>query len=328
MTNLPAASETLISVAPMMDRTDRHCRYFLRLVAPSVRLYSEMVVDQALLHGDQERFLRFDPAEHPVALQLGGSDPDTISAAAKIGADWGYDEINLNIGCPSDRVQSGKFGACLMYEPERVADCVRAIRASVDIPVTLKTRIGVDDQDSYDFLRSFVATTAEAGCEMYIVHARKAILQGLSPKENRSIPPLKYEVVYRLKNDFPDLRIILNGGVRDTAAVRDHLAQVDGVMIGRQAYSDPYWLGELQREFLAAGEYRVAERDEILAEMAEYAVRELAAGARLSHITRHLLGLYTGQPGARQWRRFLTEAARRPEAQASVIMDSLARQSI
>lgn len=304
----------------MMDRTDRHCRYFMRLLAPDVRLYTEMIVDQALLQGDADRLLRFDDLEHPVALQLGGSEPKYLAAAAKLGATRGYDEINLNIGCPSDRVQSGRFGACLMTEPRRVAECVAAIRAVVEIPVTLKTRIGVDDRDDYEFLRDFVGITADAGCQMFIVHARKAILAGLSPKQNREIPPLRYPVVYRLKREFPDLRILINGGIRDTEAVRDHLQHVDGVMIGRQAYSHPYWLAELQAEFLGGPH---AGRSQVMAAMEAYAARELERGERLSHVTRHMLGLYTGQQGARLWRRYLSENSRRPDAPAQVITRSL-----
>lgn len=306
----------------MMDRTDRHFRYFLRLLAPDIRLYTEMVVDLALLHGDRDRLLGYAEVEHPVALQLGGSEPSTLAAAAAIGEQWGYDEINLNIGCPSDRVQSGRFGACLMADARRVAECVAAIRAQVNIPVSIKTRIGIDDRDDYGFLRDFVALTAEAGCRMYIVHARKAILEGLSPKENRSIPPLNYPRVYRLKRDHPDLRVIINGGIRESTEVRAHLAEVDGVMIGRQAYSNPYWMAELQAEFF--GDDSMPSREEVMHGMADYAARELVSGGRLSHITRHILGLYTGCPGARDWRRYLTEESRCPDAGAEVLVNSLA----
>jgi len=321
---LPDVRYTRISVAPMMDRTDRHFRYLLRLLAPDVRLYTEMVVAQAAVQGDRHRLLQFDPCEHPIALQLGGSDPALLAEAAAVGAQWGYDEINLNIGCPSDRVQSGQFGACLMAHPQIVAASVRAIRSATHVPVTVKTRIGIDDHDDYEYLRDFVGEVAAAGCRMFIVHARKAILAGLSPKENRSIPPLKYEYVYRLKQEFPDLRVILNGGVRDTHAVLAHLQHTDGIMIGRQAYRDPYWLAELQCRLL--GESAGTEppgRHEIVRQMAVYSGQEMQRGTRLQHITRHMLGLFTGQPGARNWRRFLTEESRRPDADPDVLLRSL-----
>lgn len=319
--DLPAPVSTLLSVAPMLDRTDRHCRYFFRLLAPDVRLYTEMIVAQAIVYGDQSRLLSFDPLEHPVALQLGGSDPKLLATAAAIGMQWGYDEINLNIGCPSDRVQSGSFGACLMSQPGVVADCVRAIKDQTGSAPSVKTRIGIDSQDSFEFLRDFVGAVAVAGCGMFIVHARKAILSGLSPKENRSIPPLRYDVVYRLKREFPNLRIILNGGVRDSQSVYQHLAHVDGVMIGREAYSNPYWLAELQSALL--GDRTAPSRAAVLLRMQAYVAQQLQAGARLAHISRHLLGLYAGQPGAREWRRYITEASRQPGADAEVLRRSL-----
>jgi len=318
---LPEPIGTVLSVAPMLDRTDRHCRYFFRLLAPDIRLYTEMIVAQAVVHGDQSRLLDFDPLEHPVALQLGGSDPKLLANAATIGRQWGYDEINLNIGCPSDRVQSGSFGACLMSQPGIVADCVRAIKDQTGCAPSVKTRIGIDSQDSFEFLRDFVGEVAAAGCQMFIVHARKAILSGLSPKENRSIPPLRYDVVYRLKREFPNLRIIINGGVRDSQSVSEHLVHVDGVMIGREAYSNPYWLAELQSELLA--DYAAPSRAEILLQMQTYVEQQLQAGVRLAHISRHLLGLYAGQPGAREWRRYITEASRQPGADAEVLQRSL-----
>lgn len=318
---LPEPISTVLSVAPMLDRTDRHCRYFFRLLAPGIRLYTEMIVAQAILHGDQSRLLDFDPQEHPVALQLGGSEPELLAAAAAIGTKWGYDEINLNIGCPSDRVQSGSFGACLMGQPAVVADCVRAIADQTGCAPSVKTRIGIDSQDSFEFLRDFVGEVAAAGCRMFIVHARKAILSGLSPKENRSIPPLRYDVVYRLKQEFPNLRIILNGGVRDSQSVQEHLAHVDGVMIGREAYSNPYWLAELQSELLS--DYAAPSRAEVLLEMQAYVAQQLEAGVRLAHISRHLLGLYASQPGARDWRRYITEASRSPGADAEILQRSL-----
>jgi tRNA-dihydrouridine synthase A len=308
----------------MMDRTDRHFRYLLRLLAPGIRLYTEMVVAQAAIHGDRQKLLLFDPSEHPVALQLGGSDPELLAQAAVHGEQWGYDEINLNIGCPSDRVQSGKFGACLMEHPATVAESVKAILAATNLLVTVKTRIGVDQHDEYGFLRDFVGDVADAGCQMFVVHARKAILAGLSPKENRSIPPLKYDFVYRLKQEFPDLRIILNGGIRETASAQEHLQYTDGVMIGRQAYSDPYWMAELQGQFLAEpGAPGLPDRHDIVRQMAVYAQREMESGARLPHITRHMLGLFAGRPGARNWRRFLTEQSRRPDAGPDLLLQSL-----
>ncbi len=315
-----------VSVAPMMDWTDRHCRYFFRLLSPDTRLYTEMVVDHAILHGDPGRLLACDSSEKPVALQLGGSDPDTLARAASVAAGFGYDELNLNIGCPSDRVQSGRFGACLMAEPNLVADCVAAMQAVVKVPVTVKTRIGIDDCDDYEFLTTFIETVVAAGCRLFIIHARKAILAGLSPKENRSIPPLKYETVYRLKRDFPDLVIVLNGGIGSVADVRQHLAHVDGVMIGRRAYADPYLLAELQAKIgpsTAATGWCPPDRADIVRLMAVYAERQLACGGRLHHITRHMLGLFAGQPGARSWRRYISEQGQRSDAGPEVLLNSL-----
>jgi tRNA-dihydrouridine synthase A len=315
-----------ISIAPMMERTDRHCRYFHRLLAPDIRLYTEMVVAHAVIRGDRQKLLGFDPVESPLALQLGGSDPALLAEAARIGEQWGYDEINLNIGCPSDRVQSGRFGACLMAEPETVAASVSAMAEAVNIPVTVKTRIGIDDHDEYEYLADFVSTVAEAGCGMFVVHARKAILEGLSPKQNRDIPPLRYDVVYRLRQEFPDLRIVINGGVRTTEEVAAHLREVDGVMIGRQAYSDPYWLTQLQGLLHPEGSaWQPPSRASIIMQMAEYAERERAKGNRLHHVTRHMLGLYAGQPGARAWRRFLSEGAADRNSGAEVLLQSIAQ---
>ena len=311
-----------IAVAPMMDYTDRHCRYLLRLVSPRVLLYTEMVTAQALAHGDVERLLGFDPAEHPVALQLGGSDPRLLAHAARLGAARGYDEINLNVGCPSDRVQSGRFGACLMAEPALVADCVLAMRESVQVPVTVKCRIGIDDQDDYAFLERFVATVREAGVDTFIVHARKAFLQGLSPKENREVPPLRYEVPLQLKQEHPDLVVVLNGGLKTVAQVRDWLPRFDGVMLGRQAYHEPYLLAELQREFIDPGA-ALPTREWIVARYADYVERMLAEGHRLPLMLRHIHGLYAGFPGARSWRRFLSEQGARPGAGAAVLRASL-----
>lgn len=312
------ASGPKIAVAPMMDWTDRHCRYFMRILNPHVRLYTEMVTAQAIKFGDSASLLRFDLSEHPIALQVGGSDPALMAAAARLGADAGYDEININVGCPSDRVQSGRFGACLMATPDVVAECVSAMRQATDIPVTVKTRIGIDDHDSYAFLRSFISAVAAAGCDTFIVHARKAILSGLSPKENRSVPPLDYERVYRLKDEFPQLTIAVNGGVTSKEQMLRHLARVDGVMIGRQAYHDPWFLTEL------GGGDVPRSRHEVVESMAPYIERELDDGAELKHIARHMLGLFAGQPGARAWRRYLSENAHRRGAGMQVLRDALA----
>ena len=305
----------------MMDWTDRHCRYFMRLLSPTVGLYTEMVTAQALHFGDASVLLAFDPSEHPVALQVGGSDPDLMASAARLGAKEGYDEININVGCPSDRVKSGQFGACLMGTPATVASCVEAMRSAVDVPVTIKTRIGIDDQDDYDFLRRFVDTTVAAGCDTFIVHARKAILEGLSPKENRTVPPLNYERVYQLKRDYPDLTIVLNGGITTLDECKTHLDHVDGVMIGRQAYHRPWFLTELETAF-GTGAVPGSRRD-VIEQMLPYIRQQLDDGAFLKHITRHLLGLFTGQPGARAWRRFLSEHAHQRDAGIDVLEAAL-----
>lgn len=307
----------------MMDWTDRHCRYFLRLLSPSVRLYTEMVTAAALRHGDADRLLEFDAAEHPVALQVGGNDPALMAAAAKLGAEAGYDEININVGCPSDKVQSGQFGACLMSNPDIVADCYTAMSAVCDVPVTVKTRIGIDDLDSYDFLKEFVEVLAAAGCPMLIVHARIAILGGLSPKDNRSVPPLDYERVYRLKSAFPDVTIVLNGGITTVEECRQHLEHVDGVMIGRQAYQQPWFLTELEQAFGDDPGYEVPRRHEVVRQLLPYIEKELERGGELKHITRHMLGLFAGQPGARAWRRYLSENAHRPDAGIEVLHAAL-----
>jgi tRNA-dihydrouridine synthase A len=312
-----------VSIAPMMDWTDRHCRYFMRLLSPSVLLYTEMVTAQALKFGDAASLLRFDEREHPVALQLGGSDPSMMAEAAELGSGEGYDEININVGCPSDRVQSGQFGACLMAVPDVVADCVRAMKASVDVPVTIKTRIGIDNHDDYDFLRRFVDHSVDAGCDTFVVHARKAILEGLSPKENRTVPPLNYERVYRLKQDYPVLTIVLNGGVTTVDEVRSHLDHVDGVMIGRQAYHQPWFLTDLERTFGNGDAPR--SRREVVELMLPYIERQLAEGAYLKHISRHMLGLFAGCPGARAWRRHLSENAHKRDAGVDVIEYALER---
>jgi tRNA-dihydrouridine synthase A len=313
-----------ICVAPMMDWTDRHDRYFLRLITRHTRLYTEMITADALLHGDRGRLLRFDAAEQPLALQLGGSDPAKLARCARIAADWGYDEVNLNVGCPSDRVQSGRFGACLMAEPMLVTECVAAMRAASPLPVTVKTRIGIDDLDQYAHLHRFVDTVSQAGCRTFIVHARKAWLQGLSPKENREIPPLHYDRVYRLKQDFQALDVVLNGGVTTLDEAAGHLEQVDGVMLGRAAYQNPYLLAGVDTRFY--GDPTPAPtRIEIVERFLPYVERELAAGTALKHIARHVLGLFQGQPRARAWRRHLAEHAHRAGAGVEVLQAALAR---
>mgnify|MGYP003483059863 FL=1 len=307
-----------ISVAPMMDYTDRHCRYLLRLVSPGAMLYTEMVTAQALAHCDPEHLLGFDAAEQPVALQLGGSDPALLARAARMGEERGYVEINLNVGCPSERVQVGNFGACLMAEPQLVADCVRAMREAVRHPVTLKCRIGIDELDHSGFFHHFVSVVREAGVSVFSVRARKAYLQGLSPKENREIPPLRYEIPWRLKQEHPDLTVILNGGLKTVGQVREWLPRFDGVMLGRQAYSEPYLLAQLHGECIDK-DWLPPPRDDIVECYAEYVERMLAEGHRLPSLLRHLHGLYAGHPGARAWRRFLGEQGVRPDAGAEVL---------
>jgi len=297
-----------ISVAPMMDWTDRHERSFLRLISRHAWLYTEMVTTGAILHGDRARLLAYDPAELPVALQLGGSEPDALAECARVGADLGYDEINLNVGCPSDRVQSGRFGACLMAEPELVARGVDAMRAAVDIPVTVKHRIAIDDQPEWETLIGFVDAVAAAGCADVTVHARKAWLEGLSPRENREVPPLHYDLVYRLKAERPDLHVTINGGIETLAQASEHLAHVDGVMLGRAAYQNPYVLAAVDQRFFGS-ETAVPTRHEIIDAYLPYIEREIAAGTSLIAMTRHILGLFNGQPGARAFRRYLSENA-------------------
>jgi tRNA-dihydrouridine synthase A len=301
------ASPRRVSVAPMMDWTDRHCRSLHRMVSRHTWLYTEMVTTGALLHGDVARHLAFTPAEAPLALQLGGSEPDDLAQCAKLGERWGYDEINLNCGCPSERVQRGAFGACLMKEPQLVADCVKAMRDAVSIPVTVKHRIGVDTVDTYEFVRDFVGTIAQAGCTVFIVHARNAILKGLSPKENREIPPLKYDYAYRLKQDFPQLEIVINGGIRTLDEVDAHLQHVDGVMLGREAYHNPYMLADVDARFYGAAQ-SAPTREQVEAQLVAYCATELARGTYLGAITRHALGLYRGTAGARGWRRVLSDS--------------------
>ena len=308
----------------MMDWTDRHCRFFLRLISARTLLYTEMITAQAILRGDRAKLLGYDPAEHPVALQLGGSDPAALAEAAKIGEEFGYDEINLNCGCPSDRVQSGRFGACLMLEPELVRDGLAAMRAAVKVPVTVKHRIGVDDVDSYEALHRFVSIVGESGVTSFSVHARKAWLSGLSPKENREIPPLSYPTVARLKADFPAYEFILNGGVRSLDAALEHLKSVDGVMIGRAAYETPYMLAEADRLVFGDAAALVPSRREIMERFMAYARAERECGTYLRHMTRHILGLFNGAPRARTWRRILTEGAVPNDAGIEVIEQALA----
>ncbi|KJV07211.1 tRNA dihydrouridine(20/20a) synthase DusA [Methylocucumis oryzae] len=309
-------------IAPMMDWTDSHCRFFHRLLSQHTGLYTEMVTTGALIHGDAARFLAFNPSEHYVALQLGGSVPSELALCARMAEEFGYDEVNLNVGCPSDRVQNGSFGACLMATPELVADCIAAMKCATSLPVTIKCRIGIDDQDSYEELAHFIATVKAAGCQTFIIHARKAILSGLSPKQNREIPPLRYDVVYQIKRDFPELTIILNGGVTTLAQTEILLTQVDGVMVGREAYHNPYLLAGVDQRFFADNK-PIKSRQQVVEELIPYIQEQLAKGVRLHSITRHLLGLFHGQIGARAWRRHLSDYANKPGADESVVLRAL-----
>jgi tRNA-dihydrouridine synthase A len=320
MSLLPPFADTRLSVAPMMDWTDRHCRAFHRVLAPHARLYTEMVHAQAVRLGDRERLLGFDPTEHPVALQLGGSDPATLAEAARIGEGFGYDEVNLNVGCPSDRVQAGRFGACLMKEPTLVADAVAAMAAAVSIPVTVKCRLGVDEIEDYPVFLEFVDTVAAAGCRLFVVHARKAWLSGLSPKENREIPPLRPEWVHRLKAERPALRVLLNGGLSDVAQTLAHLASVDGVMLGRAAYHEPYRLHELDVAIFGG---ETQPREALLRRFLPYVEAQLARGVALKHLARHVLGLFHAQPGGRLFRQVLSEGVTRPDAGIELIERAL-----
>jgi len=310
-----------LCVAPMMDWTDRHCRYFHRILAPDARLYTEMVTAAAVVRGDRGRLLGFDPAEHPLALQLGGNDPVEMAAAARIAEAAGYDEINVNVGCPSDRVQSGRFGACLMATPVVVRDCIDAMTTAVNKPVTVKSRIGIDDVEDYRFLRDFVAAVADGGCRVFIVHARNAILAGLSPKANRELPPLRYQLVHRLKEEFPGLTIVINGGIRSLPEAQRQLALVDGVMIGREAYHNPWILSQAEQVIL--GGVAPASREAAVVAMLPYVRQQLENGVRLHSMTRHMLGIFCGQPGARAWRRHLSENAPRDGAGTDVIEEGL-----
>ena len=299
-------NEKILSVAPMMDWTDTHCRYFMRLLDPNIKLYTEMITADALYHGDSDRFLKFHNSEHPIALQIGGNDPAKMMLAAKKGENAGYDEININVGCPSDRVVSGSFGACLMAYPDIIAECILSIKDVVTVPVTVKTRIGIDDLDSFDFLYDFIQRVSESGCNAFIVHARKAILKGLSPKENRTIPALNYERVYELKKHNSALTIILNGGIDSIEACKKHLQVVDGVMIGRKAYQDPWFITKLGNEVLG-NDLLVLNRVDVIKEMHSYVENQAKIGISVNKITRHMIGLFHGKPGARAWRRLLSQ---------------------
>ena len=310
-----------LSVAPMMDWTDRHFRYFMRLITRHTLLYTEMVTSGALIHGEPERFLSFDPAEHRLALQNGGSNPADMAACARMGVDWGYDEININVGCPSDRVQSGRFGACLMAEPDLVADCVAEMKAAVDLPITVKSRIGIDDLDSYELLAAFTATLQEAGCDLLIVHARKAWLHGLSPRENRDLPPLRYDLVEQLKQDFPSLPMVINGGITTLDQAKTHLRNLDGVMIGRAAYQNP-WMLAAADALIFNDTAAPPDPKAVFDAMLPYVERRLSDGVPLQAITRHLHGLFRGRPGAKAWRRHLSEAAHRVGAGIEVLVQA------
>ena len=309
-------------VAPMMDWTDRHDRVFLRQLSTNALLYTEMVTSAALKHGDAQYLLQHSPDEHPVALQLGGSDPSELAEAAILGEQAGYDEINLNVGCPSDRVQSGAFGACLMAEPELVADCVSSMMAKVNLPVTVKCRIGIDDRDSQEELENFIGTVADAGCDTFIIHARKAILSGLSPKENREIPPLKYPSVFAVKKSFPQLSIIINGGIQTLEDAASLLEHTDGVMLGREAYQNPYILNDVDNIFFGSTK-NTQTRTEQLQKFIPYIEKELEGGTPLHHMTRHILGLYKGQKGGKQFRRHLSENSYKKDAGIAVLFDAI-----
>ncbi|MFT5520453.1 MAG: tRNA-dihydrouridine synthase A [Enterobacterales bacterium] len=312
-----------ISVAPMMDWTDRHDRYFLRCISKHTVLYSEMVTTGAVIHGDRERLIGFDPSEQPVALQLGGSDPADLAKSAKIAEQWGYDEVNLNVGCPSDRVQSGRFGACLMAEPELVRDCLKAMIDAVSIPITVKTRIGIDRLDSFDELHRFVSIVKESGCKVFIIHARKAWLDGLSPKQNRDVPPLCYDRVYKIKETFPELEIIINGGIKTLEECEEHLKYVDGVMIGREAYHNPYMLIDVDEQFYQDSHDKPS-RDDIISSLIPYIEQHLKSGGKLGQVTRHILGLFQSLPGSRYFRRTISEQGHKRDAGIEVLDNALA----
>lgn len=323
MARANAATSHRLCVAPMMEWTDRHCRYIHRLLAPNARLYTEMVTTGALIHGPRDRLLAHTGAEHPVALQLGGCDPQALATCARFGAEAGFDEINLNLGCPSDRVQAGRIGACLMAEPQLVADCLRAMVAAADVPVTIKCRLGIDRDDNFEFLARLVAAAADAGVRTVVVHARKAILKGMTPAQNRSIPPLDYERVHRLKGAFPDLAIVLNGGLDSVAAVRPHLEALDGVMIGRAAYQNPWLLTALDASLF--GTTPPSDRRLIVVALVPYIDAHVANGGRLHDVTRHVHGLFNGCPGARAFRRHLAEHGHRAGAGSEVLLAAAGR---
>lgn len=319
---MPSSLNRRFCVAPMLDWTDRHTRYLLRLISRHAVLYTEMVTTGALLHAEPARWLDYNAEEHPVALQLGGSTPADLANCAKLAEQWHYDEVNLNVGCPSDRVQEGAFGACLMATPELVGDCVKAMQDACSLPVTVKCRIGIDDQDDYHDLQRFIETVHRAGCDVFIVHARKAWLKGLSPKENREIPPLNYPRVYQLKQDFPQLEIVINGGLTTLDACEAQLAHVDGVMVGREAYHNPMLLADVDLR-LYGDDHPVPTREAVIHKMVEYVEAEYRKGLPIKHITRHMLGLFHGIPGGRRWRRILSENAPRANATPALLIEAL-----
>ena len=308
-------------MAPMLDCTDTHARTFMRMISRHAVLYSEMITTGAIIHGDRERFLNFNESEHPVALQLGGSDPADMATCAKIAQQWGYDEVNINVGCPSDRVQSGAFGACLMQQPTLVAENVAAMREATDIDVTVKCRIGVDDQDPREALWSLVQASSEAGCDTFLVHARKAWLKGLSPKENRDVPPLDYDLVYQLKQDFPHLEIVINGGINSLTDCQQHLSKLDGVMIGREVFANPYILSEVD-SLIYGDHHDLLSRDAILDQYLQYVETQLSKGVKFNHLTRHIIGLYHGEPRSRLWRRCISDQAHLPGADGTVLLNA------
>ena len=316
-----------ISVAPMMDWTDRHCRYFMRILNPDIRLFTEMIVVEALMHGDHRKLLNYDQSEHPVVLQLGGNDPEKMKKAATIGAKAGFDEININVGCPSDRVKSGSFGACLMAKPKLIGNCIQSIMSAVDSPVSVKTRIGIDDLDNYEFLQNFVGIVCEFGCNTFIIHARKAILTGLSPKKNLSIPPLNYDRVYQLKSEFNHLNIILNGGLNSIEDCLEHLTVLDGIMIGRHAYRNPWFLKEIYNVILNNQNLEMSRQD-VVERMYPYIESQLSKGVKLSHITRHMLGLFSSQPRAKLWRSYISEHSRREKAGIEVLENAFKKMAV
>ncbi len=322
--NTPDTLNRRFTVAPMMDWTDKHCRYFHRLLSKEAVLYTEMVTTGALIHAEADRFLRYNKEEQPVALQLGGSNAAELAQCSKMAEDYGYNEVNLNVGCPSDRVQNNMIGACLMEHPQRVSDCLEQMQAAVDIPVTIKHRLGIDDMDSYDELKEFVDVVRQSGCKVFIIHARKAILQGLSPKENRDVPPLKYDWVYRIKQEYPELEVHINGGIKTIEQCHTHLQHVDGVMLGREAYQNPYLLAEVDQAFYGSTAPIIGRKEAALA-MIPYIEGQLEQGVSLNHIVRHMLGLFHAQRGGKQFRRFISENAHKPGASIEVLLAALER---